>query len=272
MIQYPIAAGGIRTRILESGDESAPAVVFVHGLGARADRFGENLDAVAAAGYRAIALDLPGHGFADRGALPYSVPFFSGVVGAVLDTLAVASADLVGTSLGGAVVADLAVARPELAHSLTLIGSLGVVPIGPAARNGIADAIADASGASVRAKLTHVIADPSTVTDAWVREESRFATAPGSGEAAAGLAGYFRDHVDEHVAGPALAERGGDLPTLLVWGELDRTIPLAVGHAAQAVLPHARFAVIQQAGHAPYLERATAFTEVLLDFLADAHR
>ena len=67
MISYPFGVGRTLTRVIEAGTGAAN-VVLVHGLGARADRWVGVLAVLAKAGYHGYALDLPGHGFADKGA------------------------------------------------------------------------------------------------------------------------------------------------------------------------------------------------------------
>ena len=66
MIQYPLGAAGTLTRVLEAG-RGDRTMLLVHGVGARADRWRLNLDALAEAGYHAYAIDLPGHGLAEKG-------------------------------------------------------------------------------------------------------------------------------------------------------------------------------------------------------------
>src|SRR3546814_8631822 len=99
MIQYPCASHGIQTRVLDAG--KGPALVFIHGLGARADRWRHNLEPLAAAGYRCVAVDLPGHGYATKGDIPFSVPHCANWLQAILDQIGDGQCALVGTSLGG---------------------------------------------------------------------------------------------------------------------------------------------------------------------------
>jgi len=57
------------------------------------------------------------------------------------------------------------------------------------------------------------------------------------------------------------------MPTLIVWGGRDGTIPLAHGRAAHAAAPGSRFEVIPGAAHFPQLERPEELTEILLAWL-----
>ena len=65
IIAYPFGVNGVTLRVLEAG-AGTETVVFLHGLGARADRWRLNMPPLATAGFRAFALDFPGHGFSER--------------------------------------------------------------------------------------------------------------------------------------------------------------------------------------------------------------
>jgi pimeloyl-ACP methyl ester carboxylesterase len=60
----------------------------------------------------------------------------------------------------------------------------------------------------------------------------------------------------------------GAMPTLIAWGDRDRTIPPEHGRAAQRLIPGSRFVTIPGAAHFPPLERPVELAEALLDFIA----
>ena len=100
-LSYPLGAAGVTTRVIEAGEGDRP-VVFLHGVGARADRWQRTLPAFAKAGFHCYAIDFPGHGFATKGHGPdYGTPGFAHFVAGVLDALGLEHPALVGTSLGG---------------------------------------------------------------------------------------------------------------------------------------------------------------------------
>src|SRR5262245_47749542 len=82
------------------------------------------LDLVARSGRRAISYDLRGHGRSAVPATGYTVVDFTDEAMALLDALGIERADIVGLSLGGSVVARMAVRHPERIRSVTIIGSM----------------------------------------------------------------------------------------------------------------------------------------------------
>lgn len=57
-------------------------------------------------------------------------------------------------------------------------------------------------------------------------------------------------------------------PTLLIWGENDRFVPLRYGIAMAAAIPNARLEVITAASHTVMYHRAAEWNQLVLDFLA----
>ena len=268
MIMYPLGVAGVATRVLEAGQGDSH-VVLIHGVGARADRWRRNVDVLAAAGHHVYALDLPGHGFAAKGAgFDYSVPGYVDFVAAFLKEIDVARPVLVGTSLGGHIAAALAVRDPGRVRSLVLVGSLGLQPVGAETRGRMRTSIVNASRDGIREKLRRVLFDPALVTEEMVEEEFHINNSHGAREGFECLARYFGERIDDDVVGPRLAALGAALPVLLVWGAQERAVALSVGEAAHASLPGSRLVVLDGASHAPYFERAESFNAVVLDFLA----
>jgi pimeloyl-ACP methyl ester carboxylesterase len=58
-----------------------------------------------------------------------------------------------------------------------------------------------------------------------------------------------------------------DAPTLLLWGENDTDTPLASGQIMQQLIPQAQLIIFTNAGHFPFLDNFTKFTNSLDDFL-----
>jgi 2-hydroxy-6-oxonona-2,4-dienedioate hydrolase len=265
MISYPAKIGDVTTRIFTAGTEGRP-VMFVHGFGARADRWKLNMDPIAAAGFRAYAFDLPGHGFASKSDnAPSTVPEYSDFLGKVMDHLEVSSAVLVGTSLGGAVVASFAAQHSDRVEALVFVGSMGLVPIGEEIRSRIRAGSANQTLKAMQAKFKNIIADQSKVTVEMVEEEFHTNNSPGAAAALIKVGRYIGEKLDDDVVGQKIASL--NKPTLLVWGDEDKVVPLAFGRAAREMLPNSRLCILEGTSHTPYYEKFSEFNAAILDFL-----
>lgn len=75
------------------------------------------------------------------------------------------------------------------------------------------------------------------------------------------VAGYFEGRIDPKTL------PGSAIPTLFVVGEHDIGTPPEIVNMAARHFPHARVAEIKRAGHCAYFEKAGAFNEIVIDFL-----
>ena len=127
-----VTVDGLRIRVLEQGD--GPAVLLLHGasLGSSADVYRRNLGPLAAAGFRAIAFDMPGFGRSD---VPndHSLAYRRSVVPKVMDALKLKQAALVGHSQAGAVAVELALADPGRYSHVVALGTGSLLPPLPGA-------------------------------------------------------------------------------------------------------------------------------------------
>jgi pimeloyl-ACP methyl ester carboxylesterase len=115
-------------RVLESGDPAGRAVLLVHGWGANAYSWSETIPALAAAGFRVVACDLPGHGLSDKplDESHYTTAALSQALVAVADACGIQRFSLVGHSLGGSLGLDLAVHGERRLDRLALISAVGL--------------------------------------------------------------------------------------------------------------------------------------------------
>ena len=117
--------GGHEIHIAETGDTSAPAVVFIHGSGpgaSGASNFRQNIAAFVTAGYRVILPDMIGYGASSKPEdVDYPLQLFTDTLYEALRAHGVERAHLVGNSLGGGVAIQIALDHPEFAQTLVLM-------------------------------------------------------------------------------------------------------------------------------------------------------
>ncbi|MGH7667953.1 MAG: alpha/beta fold hydrolase [Gemmatimonadaceae bacterium] len=131
MTRWVEVRDGRRLRTLESGPVDGSPVVLLHGLGASVYSYRDTIPALAGAGRRAIAVDLPGHGLSDT---PAELEWYSragmiATVGALLDTLDVRAATVVGVSMGGGIATGLAIAHHPRVARVALVNPVGFAPV-----------------------------------------------------------------------------------------------------------------------------------------------
>jgi pimeloyl-ACP methyl ester carboxylesterase len=58
-----------------------------------------------------------------------------------------------------------------------------------------------------------------------------------------------------------------DVPTLIVWGQRDRVIPVHHAHATHEAVPGSTLIVFDESGHFPHADDADRFTNIIQDFI-----
>jgi pimeloyl-ACP methyl ester carboxylesterase len=127
-VRFVRVGTGVQLRAVETGPRTGPPVVLVHGWGASAYTFRHALPALASAGCRAIALDLPGHGLSDKPRDPatYRLDALAQSVLDGIDALACASVALVGHSMGATIAARTAARPGSPVERLVLLAPVGL--------------------------------------------------------------------------------------------------------------------------------------------------
>jgi pimeloyl-ACP methyl ester carboxylesterase len=131
-VRYVDLPDGTRLRVIESIPEQREAVLLLHGWGGSVYSFAETIPAIAAAGYRAIAFDLPGHGLSDKPTDEgmYTTSALADTVLRVADAMGLRRFTIVGHSMGGGIALELALRGERRLERIVLINpsGLGKVP------------------------------------------------------------------------------------------------------------------------------------------------
>ena len=174
---------------------------------------------------------------------------------------------LVGHSMGGAIVAEAALAHPERVSGLVLVDAAGYGIRWPfmlkLARWPIVGAVVDLfRGRATTARLLRQsYADPSRVTTQDIDQYYAPMAEPGAGKALRGVLREYRfDTLRSRIDSVAV-------PTLVMWGSEDRLIPITVGGALVAELQRGALVVVPRAGHALPEEAPETFNRSLIAFL-----
>jgi len=244
-------------------------VVFIHGIGASLYGWRYQLAPLVAAGYRVVAFDNRGFGFSDKPAHGYSNAAYTHLVVSLLDSLGIASAVLVGHSMGGAIAAEVALAHPDRVRGMVLIDAAGFGIRWPGvlkmARWPLLGAVATSfRGRWITGRIVRsTFADPAKVTAADVDQYYAPVPDPDFGRALRGVLREFRFDT--------LGGRLGSLqtPTLILWGNADRWIALGDGARFARELPRSEFVVLDRTGHDAPEESPDQVNPLLLAFLKE---
>ena len=234
-------------------------VLLLHAGIADRRMWAPQVEALEAAGHRAIAPDLPG--FGDAALTPPTVDYVS-FAAELLD----GPAAVVGCSFGGRIALELALARPDLVDRLVLVGAgLGSWDWSEAAEAGFTEEEAaiergDLAAAAAQQARMWLAGDATPE----VRELTEAMTLR-SYEQQLPMEGQVKTSWPERSAETRLAELAA--PTLVVVGSEDVADIQMIAQKLADEIPGARSETVAGAGHLPGLERPDELNRLLLDFL-----
>jgi pimeloyl-ACP methyl ester carboxylesterase len=257
---------------------SGPPVVLIHGM-VNSSHHWREVALRLADRYTVIAPDLIGHGDSATPRGDYSLGAHAAVIRDLLTAIGVGSATVVGHSLGGGVAMQFFWQFPQRVERLVLVSSGGlgreVSPLlRSAALPGASAALRVVAGRSSLAVLGRVAAAldaRGSARSVYVRAVVRALRPlerPGSREAFLQTLRSVIDLKGQHVSAVDRLYLLGPVPTLIVWGALDNTIPVQHGRAAHEAIPHSRFETLPRAAHFPHLENPEGLARAIRDFVA----
>jgi len=291
MAQAPRIAGteerwvdvdGCRVRYLFAGQ--GQPLLLIHGLLGYSFSWRYNFESLGK--MRSVyAIDLPGAGFSER---PYDLKCgmkeSAERVWRFLDELEIDTADVLGTSHGGAVAMYMAAMARERIGNLIL-----VAPANPWSRfgrhmiwgfeNRFGAAAMRFGTAAMRAAypaalrfvqdffLKRVYGDISRISPGTAEGYSAPLQDPGALKYALKVVRCWRGDMNRLVG---LVERLKDLRILLLWGTADGAVDPQSGCELKRLLPKSELQMLEGVGHLPYEEAPAEFNRVVLRFLAGA--
>ena len=263
---------GDRVAYLDEG--AGDVLLLIHGIGGSTDCWRGVVHKLASR-YRVIAVDLLGHGQSDKPRGDYSLGAFAVWLRDFLDALDIREATVIGHSFGGGVALQFAHQHKEYCRRLVLISSGGLGPdLGPLLR------MMSLPGAEL---VLPLIASPPAVQVGKVLRKRALSSGRGAtrySETLKGLAALSNRHsraaflrtlrsVVDHrgQAVCALNRLRTDLPTMIIFGDQDRCIPVAHAHSAHNAIPGSVLHVIPGVGHQPQVQCPDTVARLVGDFI-----
>lgn len=268
---------GHRLRYLRCG--SGPTLLMLHGLLGYSFSWRLNFAALARH-FTVLAPDFLGTGYSDRPPdLDHGMRAVAERMLRFLDVTGVGQADILGTSHGGGVAAQLAALlldqQPQRLRRLVL-----VAPVNPWSSHGalLTRMLAtQAGGLLLRAcfpfmSSTHayflgrMYGDPRRIPPGSAAGYSAPIRLPGTVDYALAIMRCWRRDLLQLAS---VYERLARVPTLLLWGTLDPAVQPSSAHRLHQVLADSQLTLIPGAGHLPYEETPEEFNRAVLEFLAN---
>ncbi len=254
-----------------SGNENAETVVLVHGFSVPNFIWDPTFRALTEAGYRVLRYDLFGRGFSDRPKTAYTLDLFANQLRDLLDALNITEPiNLCGLSMGGPITAIFTARYPQRVKKLALFDPAGgkAIPHSLALKMllipGLGELLIGLFGDKILLKGLGTDFYDSTLLATFTakyRPQMQY-----EGFKRALLSTMRGDTLGDSSA---LYRQVGELgiPTLLIWGEQDKTVPYEQAEGMLASLKRVRFHPVADSGHIPHYEKADEVNPILLDFL-----
>lgn len=244
----------------ERGGEGPP-LVFVHGA-AEDGRVWQPQLAALADEFTVVAWDEPGAGRSSDVPAAFTLADYATCLAAVIEALMLGPAHVAGISWGGTVVQELYRHHPGLVATLifvdTYAGWKGSLPEEEVrARVAGAHQMHTAPAEEFDPTLPGLFAGNPPAEFVPLLEEIAAAVRPETLRTQLALMA----EADERDLLPRI-----NVPTLLIWGELDARSPLGVARQFEQAIPNAKLVVIRGAGHVSNLEEPEQFNDAVREF------
>lgn len=270
-----VVVGGMPTRVLEVAGDGSP-ILLLHGFSDSADSWRPVLRELATRSRRAVAVDLPGSGYAPALGRP-PLAALDVFVAAFVERYAGRRAILVGNSLGG-----LAALRAAQSRDLPLHGVVGIAPAGLAygPRLERADRWIRLLNPLFQPVLLLPLCGPVLRFTAARYYDQLLAERPADSSLARRYASHLRGMRDiRRLWGDFLALSDDDkaaslelakitIPVLLIWGRRDRMTAVEGARLVLDAVAGSRLVVFDSCGHCPQVQVPTEIAALIAEFAA----
>lgn len=260
-----IDVNGTTLHYEDDGPIEAPALVLSPSMFFDSRMFARQAEAFADR-YRVIRYDLRGQGESARHPREeLDLDLQAQDAAELVEALGVAPCTFVGSSMGGLIGLRLAARRPDLVCSVVVLGASADAEEAAEPMDALAEVLAAHGMEPVLDPVLHLMLGDTTLTD-----PSRADVLAGARELLLTRTPEYADSVWQVAhRKPILDELPLiTVPLTVVAGAEDRTCPPPRSEQIVALVPHARYVVLERTGHVPAWENPEAVTAVLEEHLA----
>lgn len=262
----PISKGTLSYNSVGTGQP----ILLLHGLNASKEQWNNMMCLLSAAGYRAIAPDLPGYGNSTLVATrDYTLDHQVVLLHQLTNQLGIRSFNVAGSSMGGAIATLYSKRYPEQVRSLAFIGSpLGVTNWAWSVRNSIFNGInpfIPITSEQFDLEISLLFVTPPTIPDSVKTERvNDYITRNRHYQQIWDIVNLY-DNV-------LCQRRSPQLPTLAIWGKEDKIYDIRGVSRLQRCIPGTQVIRLPKAGHLLLMENSEQATADYLKFLALLNR
>ena len=250
---------------LDPGENNGTPVLMLHGLGVDGSSWVLQFPALINAGFRPIAVDVPGFGSSPYGNAAWSIPRVTRDIAAFLDDKKLSSVNVVGLSMGGTIAQQLVLDFPQKVIKIVLANTFSVLR--PSTLKGWMYFVqrfilVHTLGLPAQAKFVAKKIFPHLDQDGLRKEIILQITNadPRAYRGAMRSLGTFN-------SSRRLSEI--NVPVLVITGSKDTTVQPTHQARMADLIPGARHAIIPEAGHAASIDNPDKFNKILVDFLLE---
>jgi pimeloyl-ACP methyl ester carboxylesterase len=263
----------VGTLYYEYGKDKNKHVLFIHGLGSSSIVW-RDIPQALSEHFHTITVDLIGFGGSDKpNTADYTIKGFSKfIVDFLIERIGIMDKEhkkisIVGHSLGGYIAAQVAIENKEMIEKLVLIDSSGLLEAPTQLLKDYRVAATDINPLTRHERVKRVLEDlyasPSRLLPVLVDLFGYTIEKPGAKHA---FEVAFDNSTTTQID-PNGFKQIEDIPCLVIWGEKDNLIPIEYYYKFKQQLPKASYAIIADAGHAPFVEKTALVYEKLRTFL-----
>jgi pimeloyl-ACP methyl ester carboxylesterase len=261
---------GRSTHYMQMGE--GDPIILIHGFNMDMNTWANNIEALAG-NHSVYAIDLWGLGYSTRDPMLPGYALYTEQLHLFMDALGIEKATLVGHSMGGGTAISFAVQYPDRVDKLVLVDSTGIPNPLPLRSKfftlpGVGEFLLSINSNYFRRKNLKDIWFHETyrLTDEVFANITQYQKVEGSSEI---LLQILRQEFF-HTLSNEINQLGLlDIPTLVIWGKHDVSIPVEIGQEMHHILEGSIFEVIDNGGHMPNWDSPDQFNQIVLSFVGD---
>jgi pimeloyl-ACP methyl ester carboxylesterase len=258
------------THYLKQGE--GDPIILIHGFNMDMNTWARNIEALAV-DHLVYAIDLWGLGYSTREQMDPGYPLYTEQISLFMDAMGIEKATLVGHSIGGGTAIYFAVQNPDRVDRLVLVDPTGIPNPLPLRSKfftlpGVGEFLLSINNNYFRRKNLKDIwfHEKDRLTDEVFDDITQFQKVEGSSEIILQiLRKDFFHTLSKEIDQLSLLK----IPTLIIWGRHDASIPLEIGQEMHRILEGSLFEVIENGGHMPNWDSPSQFNQIVQAFVGE---